>query len=241
MTVPQINQFQGTHAPVVALDPEEVWRCLGPAGTARESLNDDVLQAAAEAEAVSTPMALARARSVETARRGKVTFEGGAVIEGKRLPHIFDGADGAAFLIATAGPGVEARTGEDFARGDHVGGVVLDAAGTAIALNAVEQTLAMLTWELNEAGFKVGPSVAPGTEVWSMEGQRTMFDVLPAHEIGVSLLESLMMSPQKSQSQIIPFGRELKLVNDPSSAPCQTCRAQRCPMRIQEYAGPLGG
>ena len=68
-----------------------------------------------------------------------------------------------------------------------------------------------------------------------------MFDVLPAHEIGVSLLESLMMSPQKSQSQIIPFGRELKLVNDPSSAPCQTCRAQRCPMRIQEYAGPLGG
>ena len=73
-----------------------------------------------------------------------------------------------------------------------------------------------------------------------MEGQRSMFDVLRAGDIGVTLLDSMMMSPQKSQSQMIPFGRELHLVNDPDSAPCRTCRAQRCPMRIEAYAGPLG-
>ena len=67
-----------------------------------------------------------------------------------------------------------------------------------------------------------------------------MFGVLSAGDIGVTLLESLMMSPQKSQSQMIPFGRELHLVNDPNSAPCRTCRAKRCPMRVEEYAGPLG-
>ena len=108
-------------------------------------------------------------------------------------------------------------------------------------MNATEQMQAQLAWELEEAGFKVGPPIAPGTEPWDIEGQTMMFDVLAGDEIGVTLLDSLLMWPQKTQSKMIPFGRNLRLVNDPNEAPCRTCRASRCPMRIEEYAGMLGG
>lgn len=235
-----IEGLNSNYSPEVLLDPEEVWRCLGPAGSARESLQDEVLRSSEEAIAISVPQAISGVRLIESAGRGRVGFTDGSAVEGKLLPHIFEGADGAIFLIATAGPGVEARANEYFAEGEHVSGIVLDAAGTAIAINAFEQTLAQLTWELQQQSIKVGPAIGPGTEAWSMEGQRAMFSVLSAGDIGVTLLESLMMSPQKSQSQMIPFGRELHLVNDPNSAPCRTCRAKRCPMRVQEYVGPLG-
>lgn len=235
-----IESLNAIHTPEVSLDPEEVWRCLGPAGSARESLHEEVVRSAEEAESISVPKAISSALQVESAGRGVVRFDNGMAIEGKMLPHIFEGADGALFMIATAGPSVEARANEYFAEDEPVSGIVLDAAGTAIAINAFEQTLAQLTWNLQQRDIKVGPAISPGTETWSMEGQRVMFEVLPTDEIGVTLLESLMMSPQKSQSKIIPFGRELHLVNDPNSAPCRTCRAKRCPMRIEEYAGELG-
>ena len=235
-----LHEMNRVHNLAVELDPEEVWRCLGPAGNARESLNADVLQATGFAASASNPRGISRILNVESAKRGKVYFESGYIAEGKRLPHIFEGAEGAVFLIATAGPGVETEVASMMERGDHIEGVVLDAAGSAVAINAAEQMQAQLMWELEQAGYKVGPTITPGTEPWDIEGQLTMFDVLIADEIDVTLLESLLMYPQKTQSKLIPFGRELRLVNNPDEAPCRTCRASRCPMRLEEYVGILG-
>ena len=236
-----LHAINRVHDLEVELDPEEVWRCLGPAGDARESLNPDVLQATEFAASASNPRGISRVLNVESAARGKVHFESGFIAEGKRLPHIFEGAEGAVFLIATAGPGVEDEVTRLFADGDDIEGVVLDAGGSAVAMNAAEQIQAQLMWELEQAGYKVGPPVTPGTEPWDIEGQTMLFDVLSGDESGVTLLDSLLMTPQKTQSRMIPFGRNLRLVNDPNEAPCRTCRASRCPMRIEEYAGALGG
>ena len=59
------------------------------------------------------------------------------------------------------------------------------------------------------------PSVVPGNEYWDLEGQRAIFDALPADRIGVRLLESLQMDPQKSQSALVPFGEALRILDDP--------------------------
>jgi len=235
-----LHEINRIHDLVVELDPEEVWRCLGPAGNARESLNGDVLEATKFAASASKPRGISRVLNVESAARGKVVFESGHIMEGKRLPHIFEGAEGAIFLIATAGAGVESEVAAMMERGDHIEGVVLDAGGSAVAINAAEQMQAQLMWEVEQAGYKVGPTITPGTEPWDIEGQTMMFDVLVADEIDVTLLESRLMFPQKTQSKVIPFGRELKFVNNPDEAPCRTCRAQRCPMRMEEYVGALG-
>ncbi|MDP6667838.1 MAG: hypothetical protein QF357_10650 [Dehalococcoidia bacterium] len=236
-----LHGINRVHDLEVALDPEEIWRCLGPAGTARDSLDSDVLQATDFAAGASRPRGISRVLNVESTSRGAVRFESGLVAKGKRLPHLFEGAEGAVFLITTAGPGVETEVSRLMARGDDIEGVVLDAGGSAVSMNATEQVQALLMWEVEQAGYKVGPPITPGTEVWELEGQTTMFEALASDEVDVTLLDSMVMYPQKSESKMIPFGRELRLVNDPNEAPCRTCRAARCPMRIEEYVGVLGG
>jgi hypothetical protein len=235
-----LHTVNRVHNPAVELDPEEIWRCLGPSGGARENLNDDVLHATEFAATASNPRGISRVLNVESAARGKVHFESGYVAEGKRLPHLFEGAEGAIFLIATAGPGAESESARMMEKGDYIEGIVLDAGGSAVAMNVAEQITAQLTWEVEQAGYKVGPVITPGTEVWDLEGQTTMFDVLIADEIDVVLRDSMLMTPQKTQSKLIPFGRNLRIVNNPDEAPCRTCRAKRCPMRVEEYVGILG-
>ena len=59
--------------------------------------------------------------------------------------------------------------------------------------------------------------------------------MLPAERIGVRLLESCFMVPQKAQSGVIPLGPELKVHSDPDESYCRYCQATRCPMRMEPF------
>ena len=102
-------------------------------------------------------------------------------------------------------------------------------------MNVQSSTVEEIATGRKEAGLQVGPCLVPGNEYWDLEGQRTVFSALPAHRIGVRLLDSLQMDPQKSQSALVPFGAELRILDDPASSPCSRCKATRCPMRLEPY------
>jgi hypothetical protein len=219
----------------IDLVPDDVWRCLGPAGGARDQLADDIEWAIAEAATLAEPAAVTRALSIKAIGRGVVEFDGGLSVSGRMLPHLMEGAEGAVFLVATAGDAVGSRVSELFAGDRPVEAIVLDAAGSAIAMNVQSKAVTEIADERKGAGFLVGPCLVPGNEYWDLEGQRTIFDVLPAGEIGVRLLDSLQMDPQKSQSAMVPFGAKLQILDDPTSSPCSRCKATRCPMRLEPY------
>ena len=223
------------HRVVAELVPDEVWRCLGPAGGAREQLTDDIEWAVSEAIALAEPASVTRELAVTETGRGVVDFDGGLSVRGRMLPHLLEGAQGAVFLIATAGAGIGRRVSELFAADKPVEAIVLDAAGSAIAMNVQSRTVSEIADERKQDGLLVGPCLVPGNEYWDLEGQRAIFDALPAHKIGVRLLDSLQMDPQKSQSALIPFGAELRILDDPASSPCSRCKAMRCPMRLDPY------
>ncbi|MBI2964669.1 MAG: hypothetical protein HYY34_00535 [Chloroflexi bacterium] len=218
---------------------DDVWRCLGPGERSRAALAREVETATAEAVRLATPAAVSTSLGLVGARRGSARFDNDTVLEGRMLPHLLEGAEGAVFLIATAGQGIEARVAELFAAADTLEAFVLDAAGSATAMAVFSDVAARIAGELAAAGQRIGPCLKPGTDAWTIEGQRPIFGVLPAAEIGVRLLDSLLMYPQKTQSGIIPYGRDLRIVDDPDSSPCARCSAARCPMRREDYAGPL--
>jgi hypothetical protein len=224
----------------IRLSAEEVWRCLGPAGTARGALTAEVEAAADEASHISAPRAAASSFAVASRKAGRVTFETGIEIQGRLLPHLFDGAEGGVFLLATAGPSIGRRVAELFNEGEPVRAFVMDAAGSAAAMSVFSLLVERVAAELQAGGMKVGPCVKPGTDSWSMEGQRALFRALPANEVGVRLLESLLMDPQKSQSGLVPYGRDLRILNDPNASPCRSCTAARCPMRLELFSGQAG-
>lgn len=222
-------------APVITAN--DVWRCLGPAGGARAKLADAVDWAVREACSLAIPQGLAVGATVARAGRARIEFQGGAQVDGRLIPHLLEGAEGAVFTLATAGPEIERRVAGLFGQGATVEAFVLDAAGSAVAMSVFGQVAAKIGIALEGRGLRVGPCVKPGTDAWQIEGQRTIFDIVPAISIGVRLLDSLLMSPQKTQSGLIPYGTDLRIVNDPEASPCRTCSALRCPMRTEPFEG----
>lgn len=223
------------------LTTEDVWRCLGPGQASRAALSQEVETATTAAVRLAAPAAVSASLFFEGARRGIARFDSDAVLEGRMLGHLLEGAEGAVFLIATAGPDIERRVSELFAADETLAAFVLDAAGSAAAMAVFSSVVATIGEGLARDGRRIGPCLKPGTDAWGIEGQRPIFSVLPAHEIGVRLLDSLLMHPQKTQSGIIPYGRELRIVDEPGSSPCRRCSAARCPMRIEPCAGPVTG
>lgn len=212
-----------------------MWRCLGPAGGARDQLTGDIEWAIAEAIALAEPASVIREIAVSDIGRGTIAFDGGFTVSGRMLPHLMEGAEGAVFLVVTAGVSIGNRVLELFAEDRPVEAIVLDAAGSAVAMNVQSSTVAAIADERKEEGHQVGPCLVPGNEYWDLGGQTAIFDALPAGDIGVRLLDSLQMDPQKSQSAIVPFGAELRILDDPTSSPCSRCKATRCPMRLDPY------
>ncbi len=220
------------------LSRESVLRALG-SPSPNSNLATDLDRAIEEAERLSEPRALLRSLPIDEAGRGRVVFAGGTQVTGKMLPHLFDGAEGGIFGIATAGPGIEEAVRGLFDTGDSLQAFVLDAAGSAIAMDALTQIIAEVVDELERTRSKAGYCLVPGSNYWELSGQRAVFDALPAERIGVRLLDSMLMVPQKSQSVLIPFGRNIRVHGDPTASPCRTCNAVHCPMRSEKFAGEI--
>lgn len=232
-----MDTVEFVHDVRVELRPEDVWRNLGPAGARAPGLVEDVERAAEEAPRLASARVGVRSVRLVEKRGGDVAFEGGVETSGRYLDSLFQGAEGGLFLLATAGPGPEARVRELFAEGRDIEAFVMDAAASAIAREAYGQAIDEATEHVEGAGLARGPCLSPGGEGWPLEGQRAVFRVLPGAEVGVRLLDSLLMSPQKSQSAVIPFGAELSVLDDPTTARCQRCSARRCSLRSADYAG----
>ena len=222
----------------IDLSREGVLRALGSPST-NSNMAADLDRAIEEAERLAEPRALLRSLPIDETGRGRVVFAGGARITGKMLPHLFDGADGGIFGLTTAGPGIEEAVRELFKAGDSLEAFVLDAAGSAIAMDALTQIITDVVDELDRTGSKAGYCLVPGSSYWELSGQRAVFDALPTERIGVRLLDSMLMLPQKSQSVLIPFGKNIRVHGDPTASPCRTCNAVQCPMRSEEFAGEI--
>jgi hypothetical protein len=85
--------------------------------------------------------------------------------------------------------------------------------------------------ETNQRGWVTGTCLRPGQSYWDIEGQESVFQVVPGERIGVSLLDSSFMRPQKSQSAVVPIGPDMKVHGNPNESYCRYCQATRCPMR----------
>jgi cobalamin-dependent methionine synthase I len=153
------------------------------------------------------------------------------VIEGKFLAHLFTGAKQGVFLVATIGPGVEERVSQLFGKGDSVEAVVLDAVGSAAIMSVFSSVLNRIYEETEARDWVTGTCLRPGQSYWDITGQESIFQVVNGNQIGVELLDSSFMRPQKSQSAVVPIGPDMMVHGDPNESYCRYCQATRCPMR----------
>jgi hypothetical protein len=106
--------------------------------------------------------------------------------------------------LCTLGPSLDDRITE-LSEGKTAWALVLDEIASALVGGMARNLHALVRRQAEPQGMKAGPAFRPGLGRWPLEAQRTVFDRLPAHQIGVSLNPSLVMTPIKSTSLIVPL------------------------------------
>jgi hypothetical protein len=156
------------------------------------------------------------------------SFEiGGCTIAGN-VRDVFKGADRIAVFVATAGDEIERQVKMRRDAGDASAGRILDAIGSWAAERAAEALVTQMGAHLGP-GESFTARYSPGFCGMELSEQRTLFRLVPAGAVGITLLPSLFMQPLKSISGFIGLG--------PRSAvgvhlsPCELCPLTGCHMR----------
>ncbi len=106
--------------------------------------------------------------------------------------------------LCTLGPDLQRHINE-VSQTDIVSAVVFDEITLACVTAVTRQIHGLVRSEAQERGLKAGAAYRPGLGRWPIETQRTVFGRIPAHRIGVTLNEQLVMMPKQSTSMIIPI------------------------------------
>ncbi len=134
-----------------------------------------------------------------------------------------DGCESAYIFAATAG----SESQRIIAKNSVISplrGIVSDCVGSA----AIEAFCDKFNSEFENRDF-LRPRFSPGYGDLPLECQKQILDLLDAKKnIGLSLNESLMMSPSKSVTAIIGIGNDKNKCNGPG---CMICKAESCPYR----------
>lgn len=214
------------------LDAEVIIRHLGGAGSRPELVNASVERWRAAARPWLQPRLVYRHLPVLGIANGSISLGSGHRFDSTKVSGLFKGAELLIVAVGTIGPTLEEEVSRLFAENEYMDAMVLDAIGSV----AVEETCQFLRYLVcrsfgDEQGLKIGPSLSPGYQYWDIKEQRVIFDMLPAGDIDVTLTESCLMVPRKSESMVIPVGRELRVTAGEAETPCRFCDRLDCPAR----------
>jgi hypothetical protein len=217
------------------LDPEAIARHVDGSGDkASPLLLESVERLRLSARAWLAPRVLYRIVPVESIAEGAVTMTSGHAFVSKKLSTLFAGAEQLVVAVGTVGEALEDEVARLFTESEYMDAVTLDAIGSVATEEACQYLRYLVCRRFGDGeGLKVGPSLSPGYQYWDLRDQQIIFDLVPAASIGVSLTESFLMHPRKSESAVIPLGRNLRVTAEEDEPPCRFCDRHDCPARTK--------
>jgi hypothetical protein len=213
------------------LDPASILRNLG--GGTSPWLEVDVERWRAQARPLLAPRMVYRRVPVTYTGVEGVELAGGHRFASAKLGSLFTGAEWAIVAVGTIGPALEEEVSRLFARCEYMDAMLLDAIGTTAVEDVGNYLRSRICRECGDnEGLRVGPSLSPGYQYWDIRDQEVVFNLVPGAEIGVILTESCLMLPRKSESLVVPLGRQLKITAEVNEPPCRYCDRRDCPSRV---------
>ncbi len=145
-------------------------------------------------------------------------------MESEALSHAVNGCSKGVLFCATLGVGVD-RLLIKYAQTNPLKGAVLQAIGAAYVEALCDEFCRKIA---AEKGLFSRPRFSPGYGDFSLENQKQIFAYLcPENKIGVALNDSILMSPSKSVTAILPLSDEEFCGN----SGCTLCENTACTMR----------
>jgi hypothetical protein len=164
----------------------------------------------------------------------------------KRTPvaEIAERADYLALFVVTIGQAINDKINELFKHEELTLGIMLDAVASAaaeMAADAVERNyLERLREEYRVANSAALLRYCPGYCGWHVSGQKKLLEFLRPAEIGITLLDSFLMTPLKSISGVLLTGKkEIHIIKDDYPF-CSQCKTHSCQQRIRALLPEFG-
>ena len=214
----------------ILLSPEDVLRGQGiDVERARPALRAAAEEALPGLEGLLEPAAVLDVVRVQDFHHRTIELEGGHSFEGPLAARALAGAEEVALAVCTIGLALEERMNTLFSE-DPMQAMALDGAGVAALGKVSDAAIARIRELADERGLGSGMRAQPGQEGWSIWQQKTLFDLLPADDIGVRLTDSCLMIPRKSVSFVIGIGPDMR----PDAVACDFCsKRHRCQWRVE--------
>ena len=159
----------------------------------------------------------------------KVLFKNNFCFSGEYIFNKLKKAEQVVIAILTLGSKIESKSRDFFSQGDYLMGMIYDAIGS-VALKDLQKSFFKILCEkagIGERGITCG--LSPGSGAWSIEDQAIIFKLLDAESIGVTLKDSMMMTPVKSISVVYGMGKGLAIADDEHD--CANCNLINCQFR----------
>ena len=142
------------------------------------------------------------------------------------------GACSVALAAVTVGAGIETRVTELGQEGTVTDALLLDAYASALVEAAADAIEGLIRKEGASLGLGAHKRRSPGYGVFQIEKQADLLRILGAEEIGITLMNSMIMSPQKSISFAMTLGSGFpKEASGQSASKCEDCDSNGCSMR----------
>ena len=166
------------------------------------------------------PVLLSRYYPVSSFAEGTLFLEGGGRLTGPVITQNLSVAEAVVVLIGTVGPEIDRRISESFSQKPSYG-LAVDGLGTATADALLEEAKRVIQQQAEARGWRLSRYLSPGMVGWEIqEGQKQVFSLLNGEKIGVDLMFSGQMTPQKSISGVLGMGSR---VEQPTGTPCEFC------------------
>lgn len=166
------------------------------------------------------PVLLSRYYAVSSFSEGTLFLEGGGRLTGPVITQNLAVAEAVVVLIGTVGPEIDRRISESFSRKPSYG-LAVDGLGTAAADALLEEAKRVFHMQAAARGWRLSRYLSPGMVGWEIqEGQKQVFSLIKGDKIGVDLMFSGQMTPQKSISGVLGMGSR---VGRPTGPPCEFC------------------
>ena len=217
------------NAPLLQIDTKETRRYAGLMKA--QDFGETLIEEACEdALLLAAPKGIWQVYDYDCESR-EVKADPSFIIVGEKIGNHLAGCDKVVLLAATVGDGIEEMVTKRFRDGAYASSVLLDAAATTAVEQVADAMEKAIRPEAAAKGYRMRWRFSPGYGDWPMEQQPDVVRLSHAKEIGISLTESLMLTPRKSITAIIGLCREdlaFPRPKDRTAKGCAGCSKTDC-------------
>jgi hypothetical protein len=184
------------------------------------------------------PAAVWEAFPIREFRHERLVLADGTKIGGGPVATVVAGAADLVVGVCTIGSAISQRISEQMRGDQRLRAMFLDDLGSWAVDQVRQQLCRRIESDAASRDWHASASLSPGESEWSVAEQGVIFSLVDARKIGVTLNESMVMSPVKSLSLIVGTGPNALGVEGASNCDFCTIR-ERCSYRQRRLAPAL--